>query len=75
MENNKELLYDPVEDTIEYQNIRDELESELFKLMQNVDVKMGRSYKYWSLKKRILKQKYNIDWKSPPEMNPGIIFN
>ena len=75
MENNKELLYDPIEDTVEYQNIRDELESELFKLMQNVDVKMGRSYKYWSLKKRILKQKYNIDWKSPPEMNPGIIFN
>ena len=75
MENNQELLYDPVEDTVEYQNIRDELESELFKLMQNVDVKMGRSYKYWSLKKRILKQKYNIDWKSPPEMNPGIIFN
>lgn len=75
MENNKELLYDPVEDTVEYKNIQDELESELFKLMQNVDVKMGRSYKYWSLKKRILKQKYNIDWKSPPEMNPGIIFN
>ena len=75
MENNKELLYDPVEDTVEYKNIRDELESELFKLMQNVDVKMGRNYKYWSLKKRILKQKYNIDWKSPPEMNPGIIFN
>ena len=75
MENNKELLYDPIEDTVEYQNIRDELESELFKLMQNVDVKMGRNYKYWSLKKRILKQKYNIDWKSPPEMNPGIIFN
>ena len=75
MENNQELLYDPVEDTVEYQNIRDELESELFKLMQNVDVKMGRNYKYWSLKKRILKQKYNIDWKSPPEMNPGIIFN
>ena len=75
MGNNQELLYDPVEDTVEYQNIRDELESELFKLMQNVDVKMGRSYKYWSLKKRILKQKYNIDWKSPPEMNPGIIFN
>ena len=75
MENNQELLYDPVENTVEYQNIRDELESELFKLMQNVNVKMGRSYKYWSLKKRILKQKYNIDWKSPPEMNPGIIFN
>ena len=75
MGNNQELLYDPVEDTVEYQNIRDELESELFKLMQNVDVKMGRSYKYWSLKQRILKQKYNIDWKSPPEMNPGIIFN
>ena len=75
MENNQELLYDPVEDTVEYKNIRDELESELFKLMQNVDVKMGRNYKYWGLKKRILKQKYNIDWKSPPEMNPGIIFN
>ena len=75
MENNQELLYDPVENTVEYQKIANELESELFKLMQHVECKMGRSYKYWSLKKRILKQKYNIDWKSPPEMNPGIIFN
>lgn len=66
---NNEILYDPVEDTVEYKNIQDELESELFKLMQTVEVKMGRSYKYWSLKKRILKQKYNIDWKSPPEFN------
>lgn len=72
---NNEILYDPVEDTVEYKNIQDELESELFKLMQTVEVKMGRSYKYWSLKKRILKQKYNIDWKSPPEMNPDITFN
>lgn len=72
---NNEILYDPVEDTVEYKNIQDELESELFKLMQTVEVKMGRSYKYWSLKKRILKQKYNIDWKSPPEINPDITFN
>ena len=57
MENNQELLYDPVEDTVEYQKIANELESELFKLMQHVECKMGRSYKYWSVNYSALKHR------------------
>lgn len=29
----------------------------------------------WVQQKRILKEKYNIDWKSPQEMNPGTKFD
>lgn len=35
----------------------------------------GFCYMLWSEQKRILKEKYGIDWKSPDEMNPDIIFD
>jgi hypothetical protein len=30
---------------------------------------------FWAEKKRILNQKYGINWKTPPEMNPEVIFD
>jgi hypothetical protein len=30
---------------------------------------------YWPVKKRILKDQYGIDWRTPPEMNPGVIWD
>ena len=30
---------------------------------------------YWNIKKEILKETYNINWKSPKELNPNIIYN
>lgn len=30
---------------------------------------------YWSIKKRLMKEKYNVDWKTPAELNPGIQFD
>ena len=29
----------------------------------------------WKEQKQILKEKYDIDWKTPMEMNPDVIFN
>ena len=37
--------------------------------------KLGFCHRIWSTKKRILKEKYNIDWKTPAEMNPGVMFD
>lgn len=36
---------------------------------------MGFCHTLWATRKRILKEKYHIDWKTPVEQNPGIIFD
>ena len=44
----------------------------------NIDIRMpmmGNCHVYWGAKKKILKEKYNIDWLTPSECNPYIIFD
>ena len=36
---------------------------------------MGFCHKYWWTKKNLLKGKYGIEWESPVDMNPGVIFD
>ena len=36
---------------------------------------MGFCHKYWSRKKMLLKDIYNINWKTPAELNPGTKFD
>ena len=33
----------------------------------------GSCYAIWEIKKRLLKEKHNIDWYTPAELNPHII--
>jgi hypothetical protein len=42
---------------------------------QRVQTGMGYGHKLNGLKKRILKEKYNINWKSDIEMNKNILFD
>lgn len=35
----------------------------------------GICHAIWARKKQLLKEMYNIDWKSPAELNPHIIFD
>ena len=30
---------------------------------------------FWNLKKKIFKEKYNIDWQTPEELEPDVIFD
>ncbi|MBQ4585894.1 MAG: hypothetical protein IJA82_06770 [Clostridia bacterium] len=68
------MNFDPVELTKEYLAIKDELEALVLK---KVGKRRGLGYchLYWATKKRILKEKYGIDWKSPAELNPGVLFD
>lgn len=66
---------DPVELTPEYLAIRDELEAEIDKRLEGVPRGLGFCHIYWHTKKTVLKEKYGIDWKSPAELNRGIIFD
>jgi len=75
MEDN--IKYDPVEDTEKYKKIKDELEKKI-KIRTEKDgfnKGIGYCHIYWACKKTILKEDYNIDWSSPAELNPGIIFD
>ena len=66
---------DPVEDTEEYKKIEPELQRELDEIFKNKPRMLGFCHVYWGTKKRILKEKYGIDWKSPQELNPGVIYD
>lgn len=39
------------------------------------DIRLKNPNTFWDLKKRILKDKYNIDWKTPQEEEPDTKFN
>ena len=38
-------------------------------------LKVGMCHKIWARKKFLLKSLYNIDWKTPAELNPDIRFD
>ena len=36
---------------------------------------LGTCHLFWGFKKQVLKEKFNIDWKTPSEINPHIKFD
>ena len=71
----KEMKHDPVEDTPEYKAIEEELEALIQEEMSKQECFWwNRRFIYWSLKKRILLEKYGIYWRSPSQMNPHLRF-
>lgn len=74
MDAKRNYKYDPVEDTHEYLAIKEELEVKILEKMGG-EMTRGNAYMYADLKKKILKNDYGIDWKSPQELNPRIKFN
>lgn len=71
------LLRDPVEDdprhAVVFRNIDDEVKT----LLADHPRRGGEGFVniYWETKKRLLKNRYGIDWRSPGEMNPQVIFD
>lgn len=37
--------------------------------------RIGYCVDFWILKKNILKERYNIDWKTPMEKHPGTMYD
>ena len=68
------LKHDPIEDTPEFQAIKDELEAKIIaKIGENSG--MGYCYLYWETKRDILKNDYGIEWSSPAVLNPRVRFD
>lgn len=71
------LRTDPIDDDPRYAAIIAEAEraadAELAEI--GFTIEMGYCYPFWSAKKRILKERFGIDWQTPEELNDGVIFD
>lgn len=74
MNKKRGYVYDPIEDTDLYKEIEEELNKKILEQIGG-ELTRGNAYLYPKIKKEILKKDYNIDWKSPQELNPNIKFN
>ena len=74
MGDKKNYKYDPIENSPEYKAIEEELHAKILEKLGG-EINRGNAYMYSEIKKKILKKEYNINWKSPQELNPKIKFN
>lgn len=80
-----QLWYDEIEDTATFRAIIEDVLKEVNDIMIKegiIQIKdgeqvypIGSSYKKWDIQKRLLKDKYNIKWRTPHEVNPFILFD
>lgn len=65
----REIKYDPIEDTEEYKSIVAEVDAMAEDLV-DCNIRYGRQYFVELEKKKLLKELYDIEWKTTEEMNP-----
>lgn len=78
--------HDPIEETDEYKAVVDEVDRlaqekvdekvrEIEREHPLLGIQIPTSHRFAYEKKKILKEKYGIEWRSVIEMNPGVIFD
>lgn len=68
------LKSDPIEWTKEYEAVIDEADHEAYANLTDIPRGMGFCFGYWAEKRNAL-AKRGIEWMSPGEMNPGVMFD
>lgn len=74
---NDEMKRDPIEQTPEFQEALKIIQPELDEFSKRLDEQgniMGNCHRYWQKKKLLLKS-IGIDWHSPAECNPNVLFD
>ncbi len=72
------LVADSLCDDPEYKEIEREVEKKAREIMAQSEmgeVYLGSCHKLWEYKKQIFKNEYGIDWLSPAELNPHVMFD
>jgi hypothetical protein len=73
------FVYDPKEKDPKYRDIIKKAEKEaediLEKEFSGFKNELGYCHSLWDKKKKILKEKYGIDWMTPKECNPFTMFD
>ena len=70
----KMLKSDPIEWTKEYENVIDEADKEAYSHLDDCPRGMGFCFGYWAEKRNALARR-SINWRSPQQMNPGVLFD
>ncbi len=68
---------DPIENTEKFQDAMRKIQPQLDELNSELDRQgygMSRCHIYWARKKELLKN-HGVDWKTPSECNPHVIFD
>lgn len=68
-----EILYDPIEDDPLIQPMIAEAAAQAE--VEVPDAGMGWCYSVWKARQRILRDRFSIEWFTPDEMNPDIMFD
>jgi len=71
------MQHDPIEDDPAIMPLIDAAALEAARLLEHDPRRgqMGFCYVGWAATKRILREKHGIEWKTPSEMNPNILFD
>lgn len=71
------LYYDPIEEDPRHAEVFSKIDAEVNEALGITTKGGGRGYIHviWETKKRLLKHKYNIDWRTPAELNPHVMFD
>lgn len=69
------LRKDPVEYTWEWERIYYDVEARLEERFANAPRQMGFCFMFWNAKRELLEEEYGIKWRSPSQMNPGVMFD
>ena len=71
------LKHDPIEEKEELKEIFEKVDKDVEKVLMEEGVGKGLGYIHIfdSYKKKLLKEKYGIEWKTTKEMNPGVLID
>ena len=71
------LKHDSIEDKVELREIFKSVDIETEKALKDKGIKKGLGYIhiFESYKKKLLKEKYGIEWKTTQEMNPDVMID
>lgn len=73
----RKIKLDPIHEDPKYDDIIEKVVAEANEIVGETtpNASIGRCHLVWQEQKRIFKEKYDIDWKTPTELNDDIIFD
>ena len=68
---------DPIDDDPEYEELLKQADEIVKRKLEHHPMRGGPGFCHvvWDTKKQVLKDEYEIEWRTPSEMNPDIIFD
>jgi len=69
------VRHDAVELNSAHKEVFDSIDQEVTEMLANKQKGIGFVHTFWRTKQTTLKNKYQIDWRPPSELNPNISFD